>query len=100
MTSVNAELYHREHDEANEKHNREPDIARDPGPFNVREAKASLDYHVAKAAKRGDYGAVCDLQAVAELIDELVADADALRSAGGEMVRRALAMRESLTSIP
>lgn len=78
----------------------EPDIARDAGPFNVREAKAALDYHVAKAAKRGDYGCVCDLQAIAELIDELVEDAEALRSAGGSLVRQVLAAKESLTSLP
>lgn len=78
----------------------EPDIARDAGTPNVREAKALLDYHVAKAARRGDYGCVCDLQSVAELIDQLVEDAEALRSAGGDMVRKLLASKESLSKLP
>ena len=51
----------------------EPDIARDAGPLNLREALAVLDYHRVRAAQRGDYACVCDLQSVADLLESLAA---------------------------
>lgn len=78
----------------------EPEVARDAGPMNVREAKAALDYHAAKAAKRGDYGCVTDLSCVRDTIDQLVEQIDDLRSAGGDIVRKILASRESLSRLP
>jgi hypothetical protein len=78
----------------------EPDIARDGGPFSVNEALAALDFHMAKAEKRGDYGCHSDLKLVGDLIETLQECIDELRSAGAEVMRRAMAAKESLTRLP
>ena len=78
----------------------EPDIARDGGPFSVNEALAALDYQAARASQRGDYGCHADLEKVSELIETLQECIDELRSAGGEVMRRAMAAKESLTKLP
>jgi hypothetical protein len=80
--------------------NTEPDIARDAGPLNIREAKVALDYHAARAAKRGDYGCNAELMAVRDVIDQLVEQIEELRTAGGDVVRKIMASRESLTRKP
>jgi outer membrane murein-binding lipoprotein Lpp len=78
----------------------EPKIARDAGPLNVREAKAALDYHAARAQKRGDYGCYTELKAVGDVIDQLVEKVEELNSAGGQLVRLVMAAKESLTRLP
>lgn len=52
----------------------EPEIARDGGPFNLREALVVLALHSARAAKRGDYGAHSDLAKVSEFIESLIVE--------------------------
>lgn len=80
--------------------NAEPDIARDGGPFNLREALAALDLHKTRAMKAGNYGLHSDLELVAQFIEAQQESIDAMRAAGGEMVRKAMAARESLTRLP
>jgi hypothetical protein len=77
----------------------DPEIARDGGPFNIREAKAALDFHIAKATHRGDYGAVSDLQAIADVIDRLVEDHDRLASQLASLAGAALEVRASLETL-
>lgn len=62
----------------------EPDIARDAGPMNVREALAALDFHASKAAKRGDYGCQADLSSVREVLEDLQ---DRVERVIGQIVR-------------
>jgi hypothetical protein len=71
----------------------EPDIARDGGPFNLKEALVALAFHATKAAKRGDYGAHSDLTKVSEFIESLIAERAA---EAREMVRAVRASVESL----
>ena len=77
----------------------EPDIARDGGPFSVNEALVSIEYQMARAMNRGDYGLHADLGKYGELIDTLQECIDELRSAGGDLVRNVLAAKESLTRL-
>lgn len=74
----------------------EPDIARDAGPLNLREAHAALDLHIARALKRGDDGCAVDLQAVADVLDQYADEIEQLKRAGSSLVRQVLASRESL----
>lgn len=74
----------------------EPEVARDGGPLNVREAHAALDLHAARAVKRGDYGCAADLKAAGDVIDQLVERIAELETAGASLVRQVLASRESL----
>ena len=78
----------------------EPDIARDSGPFNLREAFAALDLHMARAQKSGNYGLHSDLKKIAEFIATQQERIDDLRAAGGDIVRKILASRESLSKLP
>jgi hypothetical protein len=80
--------------------NTESEVARDAGPLNVREAKVALDYHAARAAKRGDYGCHAELKAVSDVIDQLVEQIEELRTTGGDVIRKLLASRESLSRPP
>jgi hypothetical protein len=78
----------------------EPDIARDAGPLNAREAKHALDYQASLAAKHGNYGLYADLKACEDVIDQLVKEIETLRTAGGDIVRQIMASKESLTRKP
>lgn len=81
----------------------EPDIERDGGPFSVKEALAALDYHMAiaeRASGQWPMSLHADLTKIAELIERLETDRDELRSAGGDIVRKLLASRESLSREP
>lgn len=80
--------------------NAEPDIARDGGPFNLREALAALDLHKTRAMKAGNYGLHSDLELVAQFIEAQQEQIDALRSARDALIRKLLASRESLSKTP
>ena len=77
----------------------EPEVARGES-MNVREALAALDYHAAKAEKRGDYGCHCDLLEIRAVIEAQQKAITELRSAGGELIRKLRAGVQSLTSKP
>jgi hypothetical protein len=80
--------------------NTEPEIARDAGPLNVREAKVALEYHAARAAKRGDTGCNAELLAVCDVIDQLAEEIRTLRIGGADLARKVMAGRESLSRLP
>jgi hypothetical protein len=71
----------------------EPDIARDGGPFNLKEALVALNFHSVKAWKRGDYGAHSDLTKISEFIENLIAE----RAAEAREIARAV--RASVESL-
>jgi hypothetical protein len=78
----------------------EPEVARDAGALNVREAKVALEYHAARAAKRGDDGCNAELLAVRDVIDQLVETIETLGSNGDDLMRKVLAGQQSLTRLP
>lgn len=62
---------------------------------------AILETHADLLAKKfGEYSLHSDLRYAAECIRELVGERDALRTAGGDIVRKLLASRESLSKLP
>lgn len=57
----------------------EPEVIRAES-WNYNEVHAAIDLMSARAMKRGDYGLVSDLAAIANFVDDLQAKVDAIES--------------------
>lgn len=69
--------------------------------YTAEQLVAALRVHANKIAKmHGVYSLAQDILRAAECIEDLAEQRDQLRHAGGDMIRKVLAAKESLSKLP